>query len=265
MKQRIHNEELKSQFTPEKIATFFSNFLSGNEFYNNLQAAEFTTFDKAEVHSQLKVKDNFQTDLINIQKNLSSKIISLTDNNEIIFDDEAYIKLKDSPIKFKSKDIFEVIAFLKFIIKKCGQKMEKCEFDVLTKDKINSDRTQLMNKLKEKFKNMKEEFQILTNSTLKSFQNFNQSLTNSSVFSNSNKNNNLRHSDSKEIVNNLHFKEMSSETNSINSMFNVNKDIESEIELEFNNYKDNKINEYETFLNNPMIDEYASRYYYGGD
>jgi hypothetical protein len=281
LKEKINNEEIREKFTPDKVANFFTHFLSGNEFYNNLQAADFATSDKVEVREKLKVKDSLITEELSIKKNFNNKLMSISEN-QIIFDDEADIRLKDSPIKFKTKDIFEIIAFLKFMIKTCGQNMEKCQFDFLTKDRINLDRTNLINQLKEKFKKMKKDFSDFNKSNIESIeQKQKNSIENSSKdretlknlrkenkLSNSTLNNNspsksLEQLSDKNNFKDLHFKEMLSNKNTDQAIFKIDKDIESEIELEFSNYKENNINDYENFLTSPFVNEYAKQYYYG--
>ena len=67
-------------------------------------------------------------------KNLQSEVLNIT-QNEITFDPEMRLRMKNSkivifPLKkaFKIKDIFEVIAFMKYILKICGTRLERCDF-----------------------------------------------------------------------------------------------------------------------------------------
>jgi len=123
----------------DNIANFFANFISGNQFINNLEVKELASLNKLEVKESLKVKAEAQVENLNVNK-LKTRAFTV-DDNEITFDPEAILKLRTSKIAFKVKDIFEVITFMKYIVKICGSKLEKCDFNTLLK---NQNANQLM-------------------------------------------------------------------------------------------------------------------------
>ena len=127
----MSNPYLKANFTLPNIANFFANFISGNEYLNNLQVKDNSQFKKVEVSESLNVKKNSKINNLEFT-NLRSKVVNIT-QNEIVFDPDTVLKMKNSKIvrnfkkkAFKVKDIFEVIAFMKYILRLCGTKLEKC-------------------------------------------------------------------------------------------------------------------------------------------
>jgi len=132
IKTKVTNPYLKDNLTVENIANFFANFISGNSFVNNLEVKDIAEFNKVEVKDNIKVKGDASFEKLTFNK-LKNKAMTITDN-EIIFDPEASIKLKNNKISFKVKDIFEVITFMKYIVKICGSKLEKCDFNNLLKN-----------------------------------------------------------------------------------------------------------------------------------
>lgn len=148
LKSKVTNPYLKDNFTVESIANFFANFISGNNFMNNLEVKEISMMNKAEIRDSLKVKNEAKIENLNVS-NLNNKVLSISDN-EITFDPEAILKMKGSRIAFKMKDVFEVITFMKFIVKICGSKLEKCDFNNLLKNYNSNQLLQLMNTYEKK-------------------------------------------------------------------------------------------------------------------
>lgn len=132
IKSKVTNPYLKDNLTVENIANFFANFISGNSFVNNLEVKDIAEFNKVEVKDEIKVKGEASFEKISFNK-IKNRALTITDN-EIIFDPEATIKLRNNKIAFKIKDIFEVITFMKYIVKICGSKLEKCDFNNLLKN-----------------------------------------------------------------------------------------------------------------------------------
>jgi hypothetical protein len=132
IKSKITNPYLKDNFSLENIANFFANYVSGNNFVNNLEVKELAELNKVEIKDVLKVKNEADIDTLSFNK-LKSRALTI-DDNEITFDPEAVLKLKRSNIAFKVKDVFEVITFMKYIVKICGSKLEKCDFNSLLKN-----------------------------------------------------------------------------------------------------------------------------------
>ena len=132
IKTKVTNPYLKDNLTVENIANFFANFISGNSFVNNLEVKDIAEFNKVEIKENIKVKGDSSFEKITFNK-LKNKAMTITDN-EIIFDPDASIKLRNNKISFKIKDIFEVITFMKYIVKICGSKLEKCDFNNLLKN-----------------------------------------------------------------------------------------------------------------------------------
>jgi len=132
IKNKVSNPTLKDNFTIENIANFFANFISGNQYMNNLEVKELTVMHKAEVKDLLKVKGEAQIENLTVNK-LNTRVLSI-DGDEISFNPEAVMKMKNSKVNFKIKDIFEVITFMKYIVKICGSKLENCDFNTLIKN-----------------------------------------------------------------------------------------------------------------------------------
>jgi hypothetical protein len=96
IKDKVSNPYLKSNFTLPNIANFFANFISGNEYLNNLQVKENSQFKKAEVAETLTVKKLAKVKTLEFT-NLQSKVMNIT-NNEIIFDPDTLLRMKNSKI-----------------------------------------------------------------------------------------------------------------------------------------------------------------------
>jgi hypothetical protein len=155
LKSKVTNPYLKDNFTIENISNFFANFIAGNQFINNLEVKELAEFNKLEVKDSFKSKGEAHFENLNVNK-LASKALTINDN-EIIFDPEAALKMRDTNIEFKVKDIFEVITFMKYIVKICGSKLEKCDFDTLLKNHNANQLMQILNKLNKKQEEIQQE------------------------------------------------------------------------------------------------------------
>jgi hypothetical protein len=132
IKNKVSNPILKDNFTIDNIANFFANFISGNQFMNNLEVKEMAQMHKIDVKELLKVKGDAQIENLTVNK-LNTHVLSI-DGDEISFDPEAVMKMKNSKVSFRIKDIFEVITFMKYIVKICGSKLERCDFNTLVKN-----------------------------------------------------------------------------------------------------------------------------------
>jgi hypothetical protein len=294
LKSKISNEEVRNNFSTKSIANFFTHFLSGNEFFNNIEVKDFSSANSLEVKDHLKVSDSMDVNELQLKSSLHNKILNITnESNEIIFEDEAVIKLKNSPIAFKAKDIFEVIAFMKFIIHTCGSKMEKCDFNNLTKENNVEQRNKLLSFLKEKYQKMTGEIEGMKSGVeklkdkaekIKSEINSGGQFIKKKMLRQSNGNNLSQNKEIKnsakkiepskihasnfkfkeEIGNKQNLQKLQSQNKVENKLFSVNKEIESEIDFEFKNYKENSmVNDYENFLNEPLFNRMAEQYYYG--
>jgi hypothetical protein len=166
IKSKVTNPFLKDNFTLEHIANFFANFVSGNQFINNLEVKDLADLNKLEVKESLKVKNEAEVENLSFNK-LKSHALSI-DDNEIVFDPEALLKLKSSKITFKVKDIFEVITFMKYVVKICGSKLEKCDFNSLLENRTANQLMQLLATFEKKqtkfMENEKEKIQKLVDS-----------------------------------------------------------------------------------------------------
>jgi hypothetical protein len=148
IKSKVSNPFLKDNFTLENIANFFANFVAGNEFVNNLEVKDLAEMNKLEIKEMLKVKNEAQVENLSFNK-LKSRAMSI-DDNEITFDPEAVLKLRNSKIAFKVKDVFEVITFMKYIVKICGSKLERCDFNTLIKKRSANQLLQLISAFEKK-------------------------------------------------------------------------------------------------------------------
>lgn len=150
IKSKVTNPFLKDNLTLENIANFFANFVAGNNFVNNMEVKELAELNKVEVKDSLKVKNEAQVENLSFNS-LKSRALSI-DDNEITFDPEAILKLKNSKINFKVKDVFEVITFMKYIVKICGSKLERCDFNSLLKNHNANQLMQLISAFEKKQK-----------------------------------------------------------------------------------------------------------------
>lgn len=133
MKEKVENPALKNNLTIEGISNFFANLLSGNQIANNLEIKKLAHINKLEIPDRLKVEGHTEIHDLEVKENFKSKVFSIT-NDRITFNPDATIKMSDSRLVFKVKDIFEVITFMKYIVNICGSKLEKCNFGNLLKE-----------------------------------------------------------------------------------------------------------------------------------
>jgi hypothetical protein len=173
IKSKVSNPFLKDNFTLENIANFFANFVAGNEFVNNLEVKDLAEMNKLEIKEMLKVKNEAQVESLSFNK-LKSRAMSI-DDNEITFDPEAVLKLRNSKIAFKVKDVFEVITFMKYIVKICGSKLERCDFNTLIKNRSANQLLQLISAFEKKqnklLKTETEKIKTEINKAVKSIKN----------------------------------------------------------------------------------------------
>jgi hypothetical protein len=148
IKGKVTNPILKDNFTIENISNFFANFISGNQFMNNLEVKELAEMHKVEVKDLLKVKGDAQIENLSVNK-LNTHVLSI-DGDEIMFNPDAIMKMKNSKVSFKIKDIFEVITFMKYIVKICGSKLESCDFNTLIKNHNASQIMQIISAFQKK-------------------------------------------------------------------------------------------------------------------
>lgn len=133
MKEKVENPVLKNNLTIEGISNFFASMLSGNQISNNLEIKKLAHINKLEIPDKLKVEGHTEIHDLEVKENFKSKVFSIS-NDRITFNPEATIKMSDSRLVFKVKDIFEVITFMKYIVNICGSKLEKCNFGNLLKE-----------------------------------------------------------------------------------------------------------------------------------
>lgn len=262
IKSKVSNPFLKDNFTLENIANFFANFVAGNEFVNNLEVKDMAEMNKLEIKEMLKVKNEAQVENLSFNK-LKSRAMSI-DDNEITFDPEAVLKLRNSKIAFKVKDVFEVITFMKYIVKICGSKLERCDFNTLIKNRSANQLLQLISAFEKKqnklLKTETDKIKIDIDKAVKSVNsiesaknlekkeiNFQQKTQNNLRKENTNKKDNQNSSSQ-------NFNELEKELN-MNSM-NVNMPAP-----QIN--QNNLLNEdYEKFMQSPQMSDYMNNYYY---
>ena len=133
MKDKVTNPVLKGNLNIESISNYFANILSGNEVINNIEVKKLAHLNKLEVGEKLKVEGESELSNVKVKENFYSKVFNITDDR-ITFNPEATIKMSNSKLVFRIKDIFEVITFMKYIVKICGNKLEKCNFGNLLKN-----------------------------------------------------------------------------------------------------------------------------------
>ena len=116
---------------------FISEIISGNYYQNNLNVMDLAFMNKQIINKSLKVTNKAYIE--NIETNsINSKILNVTENNEIILEPEANLKLTTFPnLKFKIKDVFEVLCFMKYLNKICGKNLEKCNLSNLLRNQTN--------------------------------------------------------------------------------------------------------------------------------
>lgn len=153
MKDKVENPSLKNNLTVEAISNFFANMLSGNEIMNNLEVKKLAHVNKLEVGEKIKAEGESEFNSIEVKESFKSKVFNITDDR-ITFNPEATLKMTNSRLIFKVKDIFEVITFMKYIVKVCGNKLERCDFGNLLKNNQTEQMQKIM-KLIENSSNFK--------------------------------------------------------------------------------------------------------------
>ncbi len=268
IKSKVTNPYLKDNLTIENIANFFANFISGNSFVNNLEVKDIAEFNKAEIKDDLKVKGEASFEKITFNK-IKNKAMTISDN-EIIFDPEATIKLRNNKIAFKVKDIFEVITFMKYIVKICGSKLEKCDFNNLLKNHSANQIMQIVRTFQQKIDDTQkkaievEEKKIMEAKKLKETEEKDKK---DNLKKEENKNKNLR-----QVVNDTN--DLSRRDKDINrkeedlakqftfkekDLFDIEKDMNRDFIFKQN---DESMEDYNKFLENPQIADMMNNYYY---
>ena len=282
MKSKISSQVLKQNFTAQHVAGVFESLLTGNEFLNNIEVNDLTIFDKLEIRDLLKLKEMAEMEELSVKSSFRTNLFNITDDNEIIFEDEAVIRIRNSPIAFKARDIFEVIAFLKFMMNVCGNQMEKCDFNTLLKSSFDQQKIDLMKVFKDRFNKNKEEMSKI----FSEFKNiFDKNDDDAKKISTETSKNNLKGSQRNDSDNLLRkransdefaFKEQypkvdrntSKNNTDLDEQFkkqHVEREIDDLLEYEFKAFKENSsINEYENFYNNIRFQKYLEKYYYEG-
>ena len=133
LKNEIKTPLLKDNLTPEGIAKFISNTLSGNQFINNLQVKDNAELHHVEVLDSLKVNGKATFDSLQANKIITPSIT--LDDTEAVIDSNTLLKLAGNDVSFKVGDVFEAITFTKYIVSICGDKLDKCDFGMLMKNR----------------------------------------------------------------------------------------------------------------------------------
>jgi hypothetical protein len=282
MKSKISSQVLKQNFTAQHVAGVFENLLTGNEFLNNIEVKDLAIFDKLEISDLLKLKEMAEMEELSVKSFFRTNLFNITDDNEIIFEDEAVIRIRNSPIAFKARDIFEVIAFLKFMMNVCGNQMEKCDFNTLLKNSFDQQKIDLMKVFKDRFNKNKEEMSKIYSEFKNNFYKSDDDAKKISLEPSKNNLKDSQRNNSDNLLRNransdeFAFKEQYSKVdrNTINNNTDVDeqskkqhveREIDDLLEYEFKAFKENSsINEYENFYNNIRFQKYLEKYYYEG-
>lgn len=290
MKEKVENPALKENLSLESISNFFANILSGNEVMNNLEVKKLGHLNKLEVGEKLKAEGDSEFENLAVKDKFVSRVFNITDD-KITFNPEAKIKMSNSKLIFRVKDIFEVITFMKYIVKICGSRLERCNFSSLLNSsqqeqmkkimKLLEEKKDELDKLESNFNNqskVKEDIKDKKHKTI----NLRKSVQNDNKKQDSNKtapstNNNLTTSNIKTQVpaqsNNQVSYMFKEKPNKTNELFDHQDEIEKELNLQLKLYKDRQKqeifeNSYESFLNqNPGFNEQQTLndYYYNLD
>lgn len=261
IKSKVTNPYLKDNLTVENIANFFANFISGNSFVNNLEVKDIAEFNKVEIKDDLKVKGESSFEKITFNK-IKNKALTISDN-EIIFDPEATIKLRNNKIAFKVKDIFEVITFMKYIVKICGSKLEKCDFNNLLKNHNANQIMQIVRTFQKKIDETQKKAMELQEKKMKEEKKQKESEEKKKEnLKNEEKNKNLR-------ANNIskNDKDEKKKEDDLAKQFTFKEkdllDIEKELNHDFIFKQTNEsLEDYNKFLENPQIADMMNSYYY---
>lgn len=290
MKEKVENPALKENLSLESISNFFANILSGNEVMNNLEVKKLGHLNKLEVGEKLKAEGDSEFENLAVKDKFVSRVFNITDD-KITFNPEAKIKMSNSKLIFRVKDIFEVITFMKYIVKICGSRLERCNFSSLLNSsqqeqmkkimKLLEEKKDELDKLESNFNNqskVKEDIKDKKHKTI----NLRKPVQNDNKKQDSNKtapstNNNLTTSNIKTQVpaqsNNQVSYMFKEKPNKTNELFDHQDEIEKELNLQLKLYKDRQKqeifeNSYESFLNqNPGFNEQQTLndYYYNLD
>jgi len=277
IKSKVTNPYLKDNLTVENIANFFANFISGNSFVNNLEVKDIAEFNKVEVKDDLKVKGVASFEKISFNK-IKSQALSISDN-EILFDPEATIRLKNNKIAFKVKDVFEVITFMKYIVKICGSKLEKCDFNNLLKNHNANQIMQIVRSFQKKIdetqKKATESQEKKTKEEKVKKEEEEKKQNNKNEKNSQQKINNEKSNNAKNINKNLRGATPNNENNNakkdlddlITKQFTFKEkdfvDIEKELNQDFmTKQNSDSFEDYSKFLENPQIADMMNNYYY---
>lgn len=303
MKDKVENPALKNNLNLESISNFFANVLSGNEILNNLEVKKLSHVNKIEIGEKLKSEGEAEFNSLKVKENFVSKVFNITDDR-ITFNPEASIKMSNSKLLFKVKDIFEVITFMKYIVKVCGSRLERCDFGNLLSNNQQDTVKNIMKLIEERQKEIskvendfKQQLKENNNKTSKSNLRKNNKAVNSNKDKNNNEdidpnikfyNNDSNNNDSnnnnnnnkmtsymfrqKQIMNN------NKDNNNIlskpnNDLFDHQSEIEKELNLQLKLYKEKQKqelfeNSYNSFLNKDIMsneEQTLNDYYYNLD
>lgn len=138
LKEKLpENTKNKDKFTTENVSNLVSSILEGDTEINNLYITRSTNLNNATILKELNVDTlGSFTEEINIQGKITIGNILSISKKEIIIDPNSEIKISDFPLKYKAKDLFELLSFMKFINTLCKDekgKLSKCDFTSLLK------------------------------------------------------------------------------------------------------------------------------------
>lgn len=292
MKEKVENPALKENLSLESISNFFANILSGNEVMNNLEVKKLGHLNKLEIGEKLKAEGDSEFENLAVKDKFVSRVFNITDD-KITFNPEAKIKMSNSKLIFRVKDIFEVITFMKYIVKICGSRLERCNFSSLLNTsqqeqmkkimKLLEEKKDELDKLESNFNNqgqVKEDSKdnkkhkainlrkVVKNDEKKQLTNTVTSNINSNIM-----NSNIKTQTQVQAQNNQVSYMFKEKPNKSNELFDHQDEIEKELNLQLKMYKDKQKqeifeNSYESFLNqNPGFNEQQTLndYYYNLD
>ena len=264
LKSKVTNPFLKDNFSIDHLANFFANYVLGNQFVNNLEVKELASLNNVDVKEELKVRGRTEVESLSF-KRLKTKPLTI-DDSEINFDPEAILKLKNSKIAFKVKDVFEVITFMKYVVKICGSKLEKCDFNTLLK---NNNANQLL-KIISAFESKQQKFLEKEKEKLLQEEKKRPEKINTGI-SNKNADSNLRREE--KAIANASFKQSKilfdfwiaeKKSTALSSTGPTANEMEKELsnQIKFSQ-TDGMLNEqYDKFIQNPQVAEFINSYYY---
>lgn len=287
MKDKVENPALKNNLSLDSISNFFANILSGNEIMSNLEVKKLTHLNKLEVGEKMRVEGDSEFSNVILKERFISKVFNITDDR-ITFNPEATIKMSNSKLVFRIKDIFEVITFMKYVVKICGSRLEKCDFGNLLSNSQQEQMKKVMKLLEERQSEIKkieqeyaktkpkEDSSLANKSNGKALEKNktrglgNRINSNLRGGNNSSKGGNESNSSEPEPLNSYMFKE---KPNKKAELFDHQDEIEKELNLQLKLYKEKQKqelfeNSYTSFLNNKSFineDQMLNDYYYNLD